>query len=65
MFGDIRDAVREGTRYATGQQVDELVLGLSCVGIAITAGTYATFGAAAPVRAGTLRCEGGAQERPV
>ena len=28
VFGDIRDAVREGTRFATGQQADELILGL-------------------------------------
>jgi hypothetical protein len=52
VFGDIRDAVREGTRMATGQQADELVLGLACVGLAITAGTYATLGAAAPARVG-------------
>jgi hypothetical protein len=52
VFGDIRDAVREGTRMATGQQADELVLGLACVGLAITAGTYATMGAAAPARVG-------------
>lgn len=52
VFGDIRDAVREGTRFASGQKVDELVLGLACVGLAITAGTYATVGAAAPARIG-------------
>lgn len=52
VFGDIRDAVREGTRLATGQQADELVLGLACVGLAITAGTYATLGGAAPARVG-------------
>jgi hypothetical protein len=52
LFGDIRDAVREGTRLATGQQADELVLGLAGVGIAVTAGTYATFGSTAPIRAG-------------
>ena len=52
VFGDIRDAVREGKRLAMGEQADELVLGLACVGIAITAGTYATFGAAAPARVG-------------
>jgi len=51
-FGDIRDAAREGTHWALGEPADKLVLGLSCVGIAITAGTYATLGAAAPVRAG-------------
>ncbi len=52
LFGDIRDAVREGARLATGQQADELVLGLAGVGIAVTAGTYATFGSTAPIRAG-------------
>ena len=52
VFGDIRDAVREGGRYASGQEYDELVLGLACAGIALTAGTYASFGAAAPVRVG-------------
>ena len=52
VFGDIRDAAREGTRLATGQKADELVLGLACVGLAITAGTYATLGVAAPARVG-------------
>jgi hypothetical protein len=52
VFGDIRDAAREGTRLATGQQADELVLGLAAVGLAITAGTYATLGAGAPARVG-------------
>jgi len=52
MFGDIRDAVRETAHLASGEKADELVLGLACVGIAITAGTYASFGAAAPARAG-------------
>jgi hypothetical protein len=52
VFGDIRDAVREGTRLATGQKADELILGLACVGLAITAGTYATLGAGSPARIG-------------
>jgi len=52
VFGDIRDAVREGTRWASGDQIDELVLGLACVGLAITAATYASAGTVAPVRAG-------------
>jgi hypothetical protein len=52
VFGDIRDALREGTRLANGQEADELILGLACVGLVITAGTYATLGVAAPVRAG-------------
>jgi hypothetical protein len=52
VFGDIRDAVREGKRLAMGEQADELILGLACVGLAITAGTYVTVGAAAPARVG-------------
>ncbi len=52
VFGDIRDAVREGTRYVSGQPADELVLGLSVVGLAITAGAYASVGAAGPARIG-------------
>src|SRR5262245_45128956 len=52
VFGDIRDALREGSRLAGGQEADELILGLACVGLAVTAGTYATISAAAPVRAG-------------
>jgi len=52
VFGDIRDAARDSARLASGEKADELVLGLACVGIAITAGTYASFGVAAPVRVG-------------
>lgn len=52
VFGDLRDAVREGARLASGQNADELVLGLACIGLAITAGTYASFGAATPARVG-------------
>lgn len=52
VFGDIRDAVREGSRYVSGESYDQLILGLSCLGIAITAGTYATVGAGAPARVG-------------
>ena len=52
VFGDIRDAVREGARFARGEPVDTLVLGLAGVGLAITAGTYATGGVAAPARVG-------------
>ena len=52
VFGDIRDAVREGARFVAGEKVDEVVLGLACVGIAITAATYSSFGSAAPARVG-------------
>ena len=52
VVGDIRDVVREGARIANGGEADEFVLGLACVGLAVTAGTYATAGAAAPARVG-------------
>jgi hypothetical protein len=52
VFGDIRDATREGTRLVTGQQADTLILGLACLGLAITAGTYAALGSGTPVRIG-------------
>jgi hypothetical protein len=52
VLGDIRDAAREGVHYATGEPTDELVLGLAGVGMAVTAGTYASRGAAAPARVG-------------
>ena len=52
VFGDIRDAIREGSRLAQGQEADRLILGLAGVGIAITAGTYASMGTAAPARVG-------------
>jgi hypothetical protein len=52
VFGDIRDAVREGAHLARGEPADELILGLACAGILVTAATYATLGAAAPERVG-------------
>jgi hypothetical protein len=52
VFGDVRDAVREGMRYTRGEPTDELVLGLACVGLAVTAGTYASLGAGTPARIG-------------
>src|SRR5206468_9620437 len=45
VFGDIRDAAREGSRYVRGENYDQLILGLSAVVIAITSAAYATVGA--------------------
>jgi hypothetical protein len=52
VYGDVRDLVREGTRWVRGQEVDTLMAGLATVGLAVTAGTYFASGAAAPARAG-------------
>src|SRR5262245_1643466 len=52
VFGDARDAVREGVRLVRGEEADELILGLACVGLAVTAGTYASVGVGTPARLG-------------
>ncbi len=52
VFGDVRDVVREGKHLIAGEEVDRFVLGLACVGLAVTAGTYASIGLATPARAG-------------
>jgi hypothetical protein len=52
VFVDIRDAVREGRRFASGQGVDHVIRGSSAVGIAVTAVTYASLGTGTPARVG-------------
>jgi hypothetical protein len=52
VFGDIRDAAREGTHYLTGQHYDPWMLGLAGTGIAFTVATYVTLGAGTPERVG-------------
>jgi hypothetical protein len=52
VFGDIRDVVREGKHLAMGEDTDHLILGLAAAGLAVTAATYVSLGAAAPLRAG-------------
>jgi hypothetical protein len=49
VFGDIRDAVREGAHVVRGEPADELILGLAGAGIAAT---YATLGGGTPARLG-------------
>ena len=50
VIGDLRDVARQTTKLVSGEEADELVLGLACVGLAVTAGTYATYGIGAPAR---------------
>ena len=52
VFGDIRDAVREGKHLAMGEDTDRLVLGLAAAGLAVTAAMYVSVGGVAPIRAG-------------
>jgi hypothetical protein len=57
-FGDIRDVVVQGRQMVLGEEPDRLVLGLAAVGLAVTAGTYASVGTASPARAGLSLLKG-------
>jgi hypothetical protein len=61
VFGDLRDAARQGIQFARGESVDKAVLGLSLAGIALTAGTYASLGVLAPERLGLSVIKAGAK----
>jgi hypothetical protein len=51
-IGDARDLIGEGGNYLSGRPVNYLTLGIASAGLALTAGTVASLGAAMPVRAG-------------
>ncbi|MBI1210049.1 MAG: hypothetical protein GC190_01180 [Alphaproteobacteria bacterium] len=52
VIGDVRDIATEGGKWLTGQPYNELVIGLSMVGIAATGLTVATGGGGIVVKAG-------------
>lgn len=52
LFGDIRDLVIQGSNYINDEEVDEIIVALSSIGIAATVATHATAEAAAPVKSG-------------
>jgi hypothetical protein len=51
-YGDLRDLWNEGRKVAQGEKADELVVGLAAVGLALSAATLTSVGAALPARAG-------------
>lgn len=51
-IGDVRDIVGEGGKFLAGQPIDYFTLGISTVGLGLTAATVSSLGAAAPLRAG-------------
>jgi hypothetical protein len=53
VFGDIRDIVREGSRWLRGHDNDPLIMGLAAAGLAVTGVTYFSWGTAAPARVGS------------
>lgn len=52
VVGDVRDIAAEGTKLLQGEPYNELILGLSVVGIGVTATTIATGGGGVVVKAG-------------
>ena len=52
VVGDIRDLTEQASRIVRGEPVDDLVLGLSIAGVAMSAATMATAGGALPVKTG-------------
>lgn len=52
VFGDLRDLVVQGSRWAAGQDYDRVLIGLSAVGLGATAISAASAGLAAPAKAG-------------
>lgn len=53
VFGDVRDIVREGSRWLRGLDNDPLIMGLAAAGLAVTGVTYFSWGTAAPARVGS------------
>lgn len=52
VVGDLRDIAGEGTKMLKGEPYSELILGLSVVGLGVTAATIATGGGGVVVKAG-------------
>lgn len=52
VVGDIRDLGEQGLAYARGEDVDQVIVALSGLGVALSAGTVVSMGAAAPAKFG-------------
>lgn len=52
VIGDLRDIAAEGAKMLAGQEYSELILGLSVVGVGVTAATIATGGGGIVAKAG-------------
>ena len=52
-IGDVRDLVGEGGKFIAGQPLDYFTLGISTVGLGLSAATVSSLGAAMPLRVGS------------
>jgi len=53
VVGDVRDLHEQYGKYAAGESVNELIVGLAGIGVGLTAATVASSGALAPAKTGT------------
>ena len=53
LYGDLRDINIQGQKYINNQPYDKLILGLSMVGLALSASEFITFGASSSLKIGT------------
>ena len=51
-IGDVRDLYKQAENYFTGKEVDPFLVGLSAVGLGVTAATIASAGMTLPARSG-------------
>jgi len=52
-IGDVRDLVGEGGKFIAGEPLDYFTLGISTVGLGLSAATISSLGAALPLRVGS------------
>lgn len=52
LFGDLRDLTVQAIKYSNGEELDEVIITLSAIGVIATATTYATMEATAPAKVG-------------
>ncbi len=52
LFGDLRDLTIEGYHHLKGEEVDNVLVGLSTIGVVATGATMMTAGTSAPVKGG-------------
>lgn len=53
VIGDIRDLAHQGMAHANGEEVDQTIVALSTMGIALSLGTAVTAGGSATLKVGT------------
>lgn len=52
VVGDLRDLNKEYTKYQNGEEINQLIVALSGIGVGLTAATIGSGGMTAPVKAG-------------